>query len=225
MHLTGVSRKELSEIVSAEKRRALKNPRASYSAALGASSVSESEPLAEPLRSFDKAEHAEAGVVIVLASESWMKKNKKEGVTVDGLAWRSSTPWFEGGEVREAKYASDCFKSVMKQSKGSGVEDFDVLEVDDTYSYKLVQHLASIGMEKDDILAAAKGGAVNPSGGSLGVGYLLEATGSHKVLECVLQLRGEAGGNQLKGANRALALSWRGSPTATGAAIQLSRGE
>jgi hypothetical protein len=56
----------------------------------------------------------------------------------------------------------------------------------------------------------------------LGTGYLIEANGSHKVLECVLQMRGQAGGNQVKRAEKALAVSWRGNPSATGAAVALS---
>jgi len=62
---------------------------------------------------------------------------------------------------------------------------------------------------------------LNPSGGSLGTGYLIEASGLHRVLECVLQLRGTAGASQVK-AERAFALSWRGYPTGTGAAAVLS---
>src|SRR5205823_1764349 len=55
---------------------------------------------------------------------------------------------------------------------------------------------------------------VNPSGGSLGVGHLLEATGLHRTLEAVLQLRGEAGRLQIPRAKKALVQSWRGIPTA-----------
>lgn len=225
MHRAGVSRDELSEAVAAEKRRALKNARASYGASLSARKVSESEPVADPLRRLDRSEYAEGGIVVVLASEGWIRKNRREAVYVDGLAWRSSTPWFEGGDVVQARYAADCFGSASAQSKSEGLIGFDVVESDDTYSYKLFQHLMSLGMGKDQVLSAVKQGSVNPSGGSLGVGYLLEATGSHKVLECVLQIRGEAGGNQVKGVKKAMALSWRGNPTATGAAIQLSAGD
>jgi acetyl-CoA C-acetyltransferase len=95
--------------------------------------------------------------------------------------------------------------------------------VDDTYSYKLVQHLMSMGVTKSTaLMMTKKDPRLNPSGGSLGVGNLIEANGSYKVLECVLQMRGCAGGNQVKAPGRALALSWRGNPTATGAAVALS---
>jgi len=40
---------------------------------------------------------------------------------------------------------------------------------------------------------------VNVSGGSLGMGHLLDATGLARAMEAVLQLRGEAGLRQLEG--------------------------
>ena len=224
MKRSGVTREDLSRAVKAEKARALRNPRASYGGRLSLKEIGGTGPIAAPLMKNDKAEFAEAGIVVVLASERWAKKNKKDGVSVDGLTWRSSTPWFEGGDVEEPAYAADSFKSVAKQSGTKGVRAFDVLELDDTYSYKLLQHLASIGVGRSAGVDMVEEGRVNPSGGSLGTGYLIEATGSHKVLECVLQLRGEAGGNQVRRPETALALSWRGNPTATGAAIALSGG-
>ncbi|MER3467100.1 MAG: acetyl-CoA acetyltransferase, partial [Thermoflexus sp.] len=44
-----------------------------------------------------------------------------------------------------------------------------------------------------------------------------------RLLEAVLQLRGEAGPRQIPNATTALVASWRGLPTATGAVAILSR--
>ena len=219
-----VSREELSGLVKAERRRAMRNPRASYGAELTKEEVSKAEAIALPLRKFDKPALAEAGVVLVLASEKWIKKNGSDAVYVDGVAWRSSSPWFEGGGFAKAGYAEQCWNSVRRQAGVQSLESFDVVEADDSYSYKLVQHAMSMGTTKAAALRMVEEGVINPSGGSLGTGHLLEATGSHKVLECVLQLRRAAGGNQVKSASRALAMSWRGNPTATGAVVALSMG-
>src|SRR3989442_14564970 len=94
---------------------------------------------------------------------------------------------------------------------------FDLAEVDDTYSYKELQSLEALKL-------AAKGKAgkvvesgsfdrdgrlpVNASGGSLGVGHMLEATGLDRVLETVLQLRGQAARVQIPGAKKAVGQSW-----------------
>ena len=223
MRQAAVSRNELSSLVAWEKAAAISNPRASYGSKMSAAEVSRAEPVSIPLRRFDKAEYAEAGVVAVLASEKWIRKNRKDAVFIDGVAWRSSAPWYEGGSASIARYAKDAFASALKQANLKGLSSIDFFEVDDTYSFKLVQHLLSMGMTKASALRLAKAGRVNPSGGSIGVGYLIEATGLHRILECVLQLRGEAGRNQVKRAKRGAVVSWRGNPTASGAAAVLSR--
>jgi acetyl-CoA C-acetyltransferase len=61
----------------------------------------------------------------------------------------------------------------------------------------------------------------NVSGGSLGMGHLLEASGAARTYEVLLQLRGDAGRRQLKKTNIGLAQSWRGVPTTTGAVVIL----
>ena len=63
---------------------------------------------------------------------------------------------------------------------------------------------------------------VNVSGGSLGVGHLLDASGLRAVAEVALQLRGEAGARQLPDVEAGLAFGWRGVPSTSGAAAVLS---
>ena len=118
----------------------------------------------------------------------------------------------------------------------AGVRDprreIEFAEVDDTYSFKELQHLEALGLfgEGRAGAAAAEGSTgrdgdlpVNVSGGSLGVGQLFEASGGQKVIEVVAQLRGEAGPRQLKKAKTGIAQSWRGVPTGTGAVVVLGR--
>ena len=62
---------------------------------------------------------------------------------------------------------------------------------------------------------------MNPSGGGLGVGHLFECSGAQKVLEVVLQLRGEAGARQVSRADVGLAQAWRGVPTTSAAVAVL----
>ncbi len=59
--------------------------------------------------------------------------------------------------------------------------------------------LARPGELTEDGCTSADGDLpVNVSGGSLGMGHLLDATGLARALEVVLQLRGEAGARQLE---------------------------
>jgi acetyl-CoA C-acetyltransferase len=108
-----------------------------------------------------------------------------------------------------------------------------VAEVDDRFTYKELQHLEAIGLAKQGEAAQLlEEGALdlrgslptNISGGSLGVGNCLEATGLQKSLEIVIQLRGHAGKRQVTDAEVGLAQSWRGIPSGSGAVAIFERG-
>jgi acetyl-CoA C-acetyltransferase len=108
-------------------------------------------------------------------------------------------------------------------------QEIDFVEIDDKFSYKELQHIEACKLcppgTAGPLVAEGyfdPGGAlpVNVSGGSLGCGNLIEASGLQRTMEIVLQLRGQAGSRQLEG-ETGLAASWRGVPTASGACIIL----
>jgi acetyl-CoA C-acetyltransferase len=111
------------------------------------------------------------------------------------------------------------------------VNDTEFAEVDDTYSYKELQHLEAIGIcgegEAGNLLYDGffdRDGEypVNPSGGSLGLGCLLDANGLAKVSEGVTQLRGQAGARQIPEVTSCIVQGWRGVPTTSTAVMILS---
>ena len=105
----------------------------------------------------------------------------------------------------------------------------DFAEIDDTYAYKELQSLEALGfcsageaglLTQEGFTSPQGQLPVNVSGGSLGWGHLLDATGLARALEGVLQLRGEAGPRQINDAEVGLIQSWRGVPT-TSAAVTI----
>jgi len=209
------------------RKRGTANPLASFGSKRRRGVSPSSSVISSPLRRADKAPYADAAVVIVLASSTWARKNKRDAVSIDGVAWRSSLPWYDGGEVGFAGYARSSFERAAKQAGlRRGLRSLDLVEIDDAYSFKLLQHLVSLSGDKREASTVlnGQGPALNPSGGSLAVGNLLEASALHRIYEAVLQLRGEAGARQVKGAKSALVQSWRGVPTATGGVAVLSVG-
>jgi acetyl-CoA C-acetyltransferase len=93
------------------------------------------------------------------------------------------------------------------------LKEFDVAEISEHYSYQELLWSEGLGLcgkgEGGKLIDSGKtemGGElpVNPSGGVLsGIPHCL--AGMHSVVECALQLRGEAGDRQVKGAKKALA--------------------
>ncbi|HUH99809.1 MAG TPA: hypothetical protein VLY65_02090 [Nitrososphaerales archaeon] len=224
---TGLGLADCDVVIENSRKMGSKNPLTSFgSRRRGASSSS--EVISPPLREVDKAPFADAAVVLVLASNRWAKRRKgkrSQSVNIDGVSWDSSLPWTDGGDPAVAGYAAASFGRASKQAEiRDGLDSMDLLEIDDTYSFKLLQHLISLSDGAEDVLEilGGKGPVLNPSGGSLAVGNLIEASALHKLYEAVLQLRGDAGTRQVKDAKRALVQSWRGVPTATGGVAILS---
>lgn len=221
-----------AEVVCKNKRNALLNPRASYGIHIDVEDVLQSEPICYPLGALDISPYADAAIVLVLASEPRAKKLPHSVVWLDGVGWCTDSPWLEDRDLSRAVYAELAAREAYKLAEVKNPSrSFDFAEVDDSYSFKELQHIEALHLCKQgEASRLVESGAtevsgtlpVNPSGGSLGIGHLAEATGLSRVLHAVLQLRGEAGRLQVRDARRAVVQSWRGVPTATGAVAVLS---
>jgi acetyl-CoA C-acetyltransferase len=204
------------EVAATNRRRALRNPSAAYGQIMTPDDVGASALVADPLRELECPRTADGAVVVVLAAEQRAKSLCQRPVWVDGIGWSTESPSLSSRTWGKAEYARRAAERAYAQAGvGEPGAEIDVAEVDDTFSYKQLQHLEALGI-------TGGGAAVNPSGGSLGRGYLFEANGLARVADLVGQLRGTAGDCQVEGARRGLAQSWRGVPTSTGAVVVLS---
>jgi acetyl-CoA C-acetyltransferase len=235
LEVTGVTQGQCALVVEKNRRNALDNPIAAFPAAVAAEDVEGSDPLWWPLRRLDVAQRADGAVVLVVASEGRARDLTDAPVWVAGVGWSSGTPTLESRSWDEADYVrAAADRAYAMASVGSAARDVDLAEVDDTYSYRELMHLEALRLARPgDAGAMLEEGyfgrdgelPVNTSGGSLGGGHVFEANGLARVLECVLQLRGEAGERQLEDAGVAVAQSWRGVPTTSAAvAVFASKG-
>jgi acetyl-CoA C-acetyltransferase len=224
---TGTKREHCATVAVKNKKNALLNPRGVYGAAITKETVVNSQTIASPLSDLETSKGTDASIVFVLASAAKARKLSDHTVWINGIGWSSETPVVEDRDFTRAEYVEQAASRAYKMA---GIKSppgkFDLAEIDDTYSYKELQSLEALKLvPKGRAGRMVEAGSfnqdgrlpVNVSGGSLGVGHLLEATGLHRMLEAVLQLRGEMGRLQVPHARSAIVQSWRGIPTATGA--------
>ncbi len=229
---TSCGREHCAYVVAKNRRNALANPSAAHGAAVDPEDVLASPPAFEPLSALDVSASADGAAVIVLASEERARALGSRPVWIRGIGWAAGSFSLSSRDWAEATYARLAGEMAYRMA---GIKEprreVHFAEVDDTYSYKELQHLEALGLfevgkagpaTKDGLTRRDGQFPVNPSGGSLGVGRLLEATGAQKVIEVVEQLRGQAGARQLRNVHVGIAQSWRGVPTASGAAVILS---
>jgi acetyl-CoA C-acetyltransferase len=229
---TDTTLEQCAAVVVKNRAAALGNPRAAYGAKLTADNVLDGPMLAWPLGRRQVAVPADGAVVLVLASESRARALASTPVWILGVGWCNGASALESREWGEADFVTKAARMAYRQAgirQPAGV--FDLVEVDDTYAYKELQHLEALGLcapgmagEMTEEGATRPDGdlPVNVSGGSLGMGHLLDASGLARAYETVLQLRGTAGGAQLDKADVALVQSWRGVPTTSAAVAVLA---
>ncbi len=232
LYQAGASLEQCAAVVVKNRRNALRNPSAPYGADLTLDEVLDGPPLSWPLGRHETSKHADGAIVLVLASEERALNLSDKPVWILGAGWCNGAASLESREWGEAPYIGKAAAMAYRQA---GIRQpqlaVDFAEVDDTYAYKELQHMEALGLcRPGEAGTLVEEGAtepngllpVNVSGGSLGMGDLLDANGLARALEVVLQLRGEAGQRQLDAVEVGLAQSWRGVPTTSGAVAILS---
>lgn len=227
LYESGISLEQCAMVVMKNRRNALRNPLAAYGADLTLDEAMGGDPIAWPLLDRHTARHADGAIVLVFASEKVAENLSPYPVWVTGVGWCNGAASLESREWGFVPYVRSAAEMAYSQAGiGQPNLDLDFVEIDDIYAFKELQTLEALGIcrpgEAGSLTEA--GGTevygelpVNPSGGSLGMGDLLDANGMARALEVVLQLRGEAGMRQLEDVEIGLAQAWRGVPTTSSA--------
>ncbi len=235
MARTGTPRESLALVASKNRSQGLLNERAPYAARITLDDVLRAPYAIYPMSEYEISRFSDASVTVVLASEEVARKFTDRIVWLDGIGFNTEVgtgavelhQWGRMPSMRQA--ALMAYK--MARIEGSPSRYFSLAEVEDRFSFMelLALEETMIAPEGQAHVSLEAGDydfngplPVNPSGGSLAMGIQLEATGLGRLVEAVLQLRGEAGQHQVKGARRALVASWRGVPSYTSAVAVLS---
>ena len=229
---SGATREQCAAVVVKNRWNALQNPSAPFGADLTIEDVISAPDISTPLGRREVAQHSDGAIVMVLAAGRIAEQLHEIPVWIRGIGWINDSPSLENRTWGKALYAQQAAQMAYRQAGiGNPLEIIDFAEVDDLYAYKELQALEAMGIcapgeagqwTETGVTALNGMFPVNPSGGSLGCGYLLDATGLARALEVILQLRGTAGARQIEGVEVGLVQSWRGVPTTSGAVAVLS---
>jgi acetyl-CoA acetyltransferase len=210
----GTTREELAYVSVKNKRNASLNPYAQFQKPVTVEDVLNSRPIADPLRLLDCCPVSDGAAAVILASERLCAQlDRRRAVRLAAAALRTGTV-----EVGLPSMAFEPLTRATAQDAyeraGVGPEDVDFAEVHDCFSIAEVLRVEGLGLYPvgEYPKRAARGEAdiggrlpINPSGGLLGKGHPLGATGVAQVVELVRQLRGEAGPRQIPDAKVGLA--------------------
>ena len=182
------------------------------------------------VRRYDCSQVTDGGAGIVLVSDRWMREHGgglgRPVARIAGWGHRSaSLSLADKLEASvEAEYVFPHVRGAITDAFArAGVRDvfaLDGIETHDCFTisqYMAIDHfgLTKPGCSGDAIDSGltARGGAlpVNPSGGLIGVGHPVGATGVRMLLDSYLQVTGQAAGYQVEGARTFATLNFGGS--------------
>lgn len=209
----GLKPEQLAKISVNNKRNAYYNEKASYGELIDIDTVLNSRMIADPLHLYDANTNADGAAAAVIVSEKIVKRfggrpveilaaSLKSGKLPDGFIDMT----FEDVTARAAQGAYE--------QAGIGVKDIDFAEVHDCFTIAEVLRVEGLGFCErggmikwidDGTIALTGKKPINPSGGLLGKGHPIGATGIAQIYELCKQLRGEAGRRQIAGARIGLA--------------------
>jgi acetyl-CoA C-acetyltransferase len=220
MHDYGTTRRQLSLVAVKNHANALHNPTAQYQSRITADDVEKSTLVADPLRLFDCSPLSDGAATIILVPAAVARQYTDTPVYIKASAQASDTlSLFSRRSITTLDATVHAAREAYRQAKLSP-RKIDLAEVHDCFTIAEIcayEDLGFIGKGKGGKLiengVTEIGGKipVNTSGGLKAKGHPVGATGVAQMAEIVMQLRGEAGKRQVKGAEIGLAHNVGGS--------------
>lgn len=210
---SGASASDFAQVAAKNRSRGALNPRMMPGEArsLGLQEALDAAPIATPINEATAARAGDGCVVLLLATEDFIKERGLKAAWISGIGL-SSDAYYPG--YRDLSALAPLTQATQKalSMAGATIDSIDFAEVHELYAHQELMIAEATGFHSADGALAdlregrsATGGShpINPSGGALS-GHVIYASGLARLAEAALQLRGEAGAVQLAAPKRAL---------------------
>jgi acetyl-CoA C-acetyltransferase len=193
------------------------------------------------LRRNDCCQITDGGAALVLVADRWLRANPGRAPRARIAGWGHRTVGLSLASKLERPRTSpylmphvrDAVADALRRAGVGGAGELDCIETHDCMTpaeYMAIDHFGitapgeSWKAVEEGTLARGGRLPVNPSGGLIGVGHPVGATGVRMLVDVAAQVSGEAGETQVEGARRAATLNIGGS-TATTVSFVVERTE
>lgn len=209
----GITEEQCACVSVKNHGNARNNPYAQLPMDISVQDVMNSRKIADPLKLLDCCPISDGAAAVIIAPEKKAKKAKK-AIWIKGVAHCAEAYFLGDRNLADPISLKEAAKRAYTMA---GIHDplkeIDIVEVYDAFSYMEPLWLEGLGIcdpgeggriTEAGVTAMQGDLPVNPSGGVLSAHPVLVA-GLIRIIEGVLQLRGDAGAHQVKGAETALA--------------------
>lgn len=219
MNTYGIPKELIAQVSVKNKKNAMHHPSAQIAQEITVDDVLNSEIMAWPVNRLDISPVSDGAAAVLLVSEDVVHKYTDKPVWLDGVGYNLDTAYWCTRDLAYPRYVEKAARMAYDMA---GITEphkqIDIAEPYDPFSYKELHHMEGLLLcgkgEAPQLLAdgvTQRDGRLPccPSGGALGVGNPIAATGLMKIIELFLQLREEAGERQVPGQPRTgVAQAW-----------------
>ncbi|NCN87758.1 MAG: thiolase domain-containing protein [Candidatus Pacebacteria bacterium] len=185
----GTTRSQLSAVARKNHEHGFANPQAQYHKHFSLDQISNSIPVADPLRLLDCSPITDGAAAVVLTTKKIKDKNKKRAVIIGRGHGQDSLDLANRESLVEIQASTKAAKQAYQMS-GLSAQDIEVAEVHDCFTIAEILATEDLGFfKKGDGGRAAETGkttyggevVINPSGGLKASGHPVGATGVKQI--------------------------------------------
>jgi acetyl-CoA C-acetyltransferase len=209
----GLDRSLLAKVANKAFRNGAENPNAWRRKPVSEEEIAAAEMISYPLTKYMFCSPGEGGVALVLCRADIAHRYTERPIYLRSVALRSRhygtfEVFSPGLAVERAEGPTVEAARAAFEMAGTGPEDVDVAQIQDTESGAEIMHMAETGLcahgDQGKLIEPGEteiGGRlpINTDGGCIANGEPIGASGLRQVYENVLQLRGDAGTRQVAG--------------------------
>ncbi len=212
----GAKQEDIALFAVHDHKYAVNNELAQFRREITLDDVLKSPLVADPIRLLECAPIGDGAAALVLCSEEAVKSSRRNDTLVEVAASTVATDVLSLHDRETLTTLRATVKAAERAYRMAKIEpeDVDVLEVHDAFTILGVIHVEDLGFAKKGegwrLLKEGEleiGGKIptNTLGGLKARGHPVGATGVYQIYDVVKQLWGEAGANQVEGAEIGLA--------------------
>jgi acetyl-CoA acetyltransferase len=213
-HKHGVKPQDVALVAVKNHRNGALNPNAHRQQERSLDEILGGKPVSGTLTALQCCPVGEGAAAVIVASEDAIKRlGIDPGRAIRVTASAASSEGAGAHATADAAITKDTIADALKQASLAPT-NVDVLELHDAFTVEELHYVEAMGVCKPgQAIHLLKEGAfdiggqmaVSPSGGLIAMGHPIGPTGVGQIGEITMQLRGEAGARQHKGAKVGLA--------------------
>jgi len=226
---------QMAKVSVKNHKNALNNPNAQSPRLLSVQDVLNSKKICHPFKFYDNCLYSEGASALILVSEGVAKRSKRPIAWITGIG-ASTDMAFTGNRSDFSSFGSSIEAGRMAYRMAGikkPLKELDFAELHDAFTSAEILSYEAFGfcnlgdggcLIDEGVVEMGGELPVCPSGGLIGCGHAVGATGVMQVGEAALQVTGRAAKRQVKGAKRGLVQSIGGPATSWTFAIVVEGG-